>query len=122
LSMDVPDSFLALTKLLNYMNLSAKNPVFAVFVVLWTYFRHYLNLMMIKSAWTEMWLMPEWAQKWNPKEGVWFAPWMQYQVIAPIVLLQLVNLFWYVLIWRILIRALLVDLDDERSDDEGDAE
>ena len=29
---------------------------------------------------------------------------MKYQVFAPLVLLQLLNLFWYVFIWRIAFR------------------
>jgi len=30
---------------------------------------------------------------------------MKWQIFAPIALLQLINLFWYFLIWRILIRC-----------------
>ena len=30
---------------------------------------------------------------------------MRYQVFAPIVLLQLLNLFWYYLMWKILVRS-----------------
>jgi len=46
---------------------------------------------------------------------------MQYQVLIPIVLLQMVNLFWYALILRILYRAVFQStLVDERSDDEND--
>jgi acyl-CoA-dependent ceramide synthase len=46
---------------------------------------------------------------------------MKWQIFAPIFLLQLINLFWYFLIWRILIRALFSDkLADERSDDEDE--
>ena len=77
----------------------------------------------------------------NPPEGVWMAWWLRYQIFLPILLLQLLNLFWYFLIWRILIRYRFVsplqpfsfvelncldraitasELDDERSDDEGD--
>ena len=31
--------------------------------------------------------------------------WMRYQIFAPLVLLQLLNLFWYHLMWKILIRS-----------------
>ncbi len=69
------------------------------------------------------------------------AGWMKWQIFIPILLLQFINLFWYVLIWRILWRYVFsfspsrpipqVDLhrrdsavmssslEDERSDDEG---
>lgn len=44
---------------------------------------------------------------------------MKWQIFTPIFLLQLINLFWYFLIWRILVKAIFYrDLKDERSDDE----
>jgi acyl-CoA-dependent ceramide synthase len=46
---------------------------------------------------------------------------MKWQIFIPIALLQMINLFWYFLIWRILIRAIFsANLADERSDDEED--
>jgi len=124
ISMDIPDSFLALTKLMNYTEMTGRNVCFVVFLLLWSYFRHYLNLLMIKSAWLEMHLIPDWAKQWSPQEGVWLVWWMQYQVVFPIVLLQMVNLFWYFLIWRIFFRAIFAReaVQDERSDDEDDGE
>ncbi|GJJ07563.1 hypothetical protein Clacol_001765 [Clathrus columnatus] len=120
LSMDVSDVFLALTKLANYLEFErTKTTVFLVFLVVWTYFRHYLNLKILWSVWFEFDLVPEFAKRWSPEDGVWFPYWMKYQIFSPLVLLQLVNLFWYFLIWRILIRALTSSkLDDVRSDDE----
>jgi len=119
--MDVPDAFLALSKLLNYMQLQSAVLSFAIFILVWSYFRHYLNLRIIASAWSEFHLMPDVSKQWKTSDGVWMVWWMQYQVIAPIILLQLVNLFWYFLIWRILIRVLFSsELEDERSEDGGD--
>ena len=65
--------------------------------------------------------------------------WMQYQVFVPILALQFLNLFWYVLIWRIAYRYVSfcrvlsaprlsvsysavfdITTDDERSDDEDE--
>lgn len=67
---------------------------------------------------------------------------MKYQIFVPIALIQALNVFWYFLIWRILIRYVLVpilnrlakfdvnggvysavtssNLADERSDDEDE--
>ncbi|KZS97939.1 longevity assurance proteins LAG1/LAC1 [Sistotremastrum niveocremeum HHB9708] len=121
-SMDIPDAFLAITKLLNYMQLeNFKNVMFVIFIFE-SYFRHWLNLLMIKSVWDEFHLMPETSKQWNPPTGAWMVWWMQYQVLVPIVLLQLVQLFWYFLIWRILYRAVFQStlVDDERSDDEDE--
>jgi len=124
ITMDVSDIFLALAKTLNYLKLEKISVVaFVWFIGVWTYGRHYLNLYILSSVYYEFDLVPQWAQRWSPVEGVWLAPWMKWQVFAPLVLLQLVNLFWYFLIWRILIRAVTQsDLADERSDDEDDGE
>lgn len=122
LTHDFSDIFLALVKLLNYMRYDrTKSIVYVGFVGVWTYFRHYLNLKMLYSVWTEFNLIPEFAKQWSPEDGVWLPYWMRYQIFAPLVLLQIVNVFWYFLIWRILVRAVLSSkLDDERSDDEED--
>jgi acyl-CoA-dependent ceramide synthase len=46
---------------------------------------------------------------------------MKYQIFGPVLMLQGMNLFWYFLLWRIAFRAVFAgELDDERSDDEGD--
>lgn len=41
---------------------------------------------------------------WAPETGAWLTWWMKYQIFAPILLLQFLNLFWYFLIWRVLLR------------------
>ncbi|KIJ56811.1 hypothetical protein M422DRAFT_238409 [Sphaerobolus stellatus SS14] len=131
ISMDISDIFLALAKLANYMRIpkyqgiidTVKGPIFVWFMGVWTYFRHWLNLVILYSVWYELDLLPENSKHWSPKDGVWFPDWMRYQVFAPLAMLHLVNLFWYFLIWRIALRALLSDkLEDERSDDEDDGE
>ncbi|KAI0750712.1 longevity assurance proteins LAG1/LAC1 [Daedaleopsis nitida] len=124
LSMDLPDSFLGLSKLLNYLQWErAKTAVFVVFIFIWSYFRHWLNWVILHSVWYEFDLLPETAKSWTPEKGVWMAWWMRYQIFAPILLLQFLNLFWYFLICRIAYRY--VDgttFTDERSDDEDDGE
>ncbi len=65
---------------------------------------------------------------------------MRYQIFAPLLALQGLNLFWYFFIWRIAYRYVFtsiadsrahaprlraitdVTLDDDRSDDEDDGE
>ena len=56
--MDLPDTFLAFSKILNYLGMRAKLVSFAVFLCVWTYFRHYLNIVMLWSVWTQFDLMP----------------------------------------------------------------
>ncbi|KAI0719583.1 longevity assurance proteins LAG1/LAC1 [Cerioporus squamosus] len=124
LSMDIPDAFLGLSKLLNYLQWErAKTAVFTVFIGIWSYFRHWLNWVILYSVIYEFDLIPEEAKQWSPKDGVWLVWWMRYQIFAPLLALQGLNLFWWYFIWRIAYRAITdVTLDDDRSDDEGDGE
>ncbi|KAH9938181.1 TLC domain-containing protein [Fomitopsis serialis] len=122
LSMDVPDAFLAFSKLMNYIQYTRTKTVsFVVFIGIWSYFRHWLNIVMLHSVWTQFDLMPETSKRWFPEDGVWMVWWMKYQIFTPILLLQFLNLFWYFLIWRIAYRAVAseaADVQDDRSDEE----
>jgi len=121
-SMDVPDFFLAIAKVLVYLRWErASNAAFVIFMGLWTYFRHYLNLVMLYSVYKDFDLIPQSARSFSPSKGVWMVPWIQWQIFTPILLLQFLNLFWYFLIWRIFWRTVTSSsLKDERSDDEGE--
>ncbi|WOO82505.1 Sphingosine N-acyltransferase-like protein FUM17 [Vanrija pseudolonga] len=123
-SMDVSDIFLALAKCVNYVSESASTPFFAVFVGVWTYFRHYLNLWILWGVYTQFDLIPyDQRATWRPLEDMWMVWWMKWQIFAPIFLLQCINLFWYFLIWRILFRIVFLKVvKDERSDDESEEE
>ncbi|KAG6911187.1 hypothetical protein DXG01_003054 [Tephrocybe rancida] len=124
MSMDIPDTFLAFSKLLNYIQWdTAKVYSFIAFFGIWSYFRHYLNLKILWSVWYEIPLMPDSAKVWDGTRGVYFASWMPNQVFLPIALLQCINLFWYYLMCRILWRSIMTSkTEDSRSDDEDDGE
>ncbi|TIA68397.1 hypothetical protein E3P91_04089 [Wallemia ichthyophaga] len=122
-TMDVSDIFLALAKCYNYVKPGhwLGNVIFGFFIIVWTYMRHWLNLRILYSVYTQFTLIPLENRRWWTPDGVWMVGWMQWQIFLPILALQLLNLFWYFLIWRILIRALVYNhLADERSDDEED--
>ncbi|PPQ93570.1 hypothetical protein CVT25_005562 [Psilocybe cyanescens] len=125
MSMDIPDSFFAFSKLLNYIQWNtAKVYSFGIFYVIWSYFRHYLNLRILWSVWFELpSFIPSQYQDWNPVEGAYMPRWMHFQVFLPLLVLQLLNLFWYYLINKVLIRALVSnEVDDSRSDHEEDTD
>jgi len=124
MTMDISDVFLAASKATNYLQWTTTGGIiFVIFVGVWIYTRHYLNLYMLWSIWYEFDKLPEWTKKWSPKDGVWLAPWMRYQIFIPLVLLQLVNIFWLKSIYRILITAVFSSkLEDERSDDEDEGD
>ncbi|KAJ3799101.1 longevity assurance proteins LAG1 LAC1 [Lentinula aff. detonsa] len=124
MSMDIPDAFFAFSKLLNYLRAErAKVVSFIIFICVWTYFRHILNFYILYSVWFEYDLIPESSKVWIWANGTYLDWWMKYQVFAPLFLLQLLNLFWYYLIMRVLHRAAVgSELDDVRSDDEDEGE
>ncbi|KAJ8519399.1 hypothetical protein ONZ45_g3665 [Pleurotus djamor] len=124
LSMDLPDTLLALSKLLNYIQWEmSKYVVFSVLLVAWSYFRLWLNVDILRSVWTEFKLIPSESMQWNPESGAWLVWWMKYQIFAPLVLLLFLNIFWWFLIVRIAYRALRThQATDDRSDDEDDGD
>ncbi|KAI1795203.1 TLC domain-containing protein [Ganoderma leucocontextum] len=124
LSMDLPDSIFAFSKLLNYIQWDrAKVVTFACFFCIWTYFRHWLNWRMLYSILFEFDLMPETSKRWSPKDGVWVLWGMKYHIFASLAVLQALNLFWYFLIWRVAVRGVSNrGVTDVRSDDEDDGE
>lgn len=119
-SMDIPDVLLAASKLLNYLRWKRSLDIlYVIFIGVWTYFRHYLNLVILRSVYKDFDLIPQSARRWSPAEGVFMAGWLKWQIFTPILLLQFLNIFWYFLILRILYRAIAgSDIKDERSDDE----
>ncbi|KAF7325697.1 Longevity assurance proteins LAG1/LAC1 [Mycena kentingensis (nom. inval.)] len=124
LSMDVPEVFFSFSKLLNYLSMDrAKIVSLAIFTYVWTYFRHYLNILILWSVYAEYNLVPPSARHWSPSAGTYLPDWMQGFIFTPMAALQLLNMFWYALVLRILVRALLTaQATDERSDDEDEGE
>ncbi|EJU06038.1 longevity assurance proteins LAG1/LAC1 [Dacryopinax primogenitus] len=123
-TMDFSDTFLSVSKILNYLKLDRISVIsFIWFIGVWTYMRHYLNLRMLYSVWTQFELIAPENREWDPPRGVWLAWWMKYQIFVPIALIQLLNIFWYLLMWRVLYRAVFgTVIGDERSDDEDEPE
>ncbi|PWY99454.1 LAG1-domain-containing protein [Testicularia cyperi] len=119
--MDIPDTWLGLSKALNYMGLdNITVAIFAIFMVIWSYFRIYLSAATLWSVWFEFDKIPAYTRFWQPDKGWWLVPWMKYQIFTPLFLLLLLNLFWYVLMWRIMFRAIRGVVADEREDGEDD--
>ncbi|KAF6762310.1 longevity assurance proteins LAG1 LAC1 [Ephemerocybe angulata] len=124
MSMDIPDAFFAASKLLNYIQWNtAKIYSFVTFFCIWSYFRHYLNLKILYSVWFESSDVPKSSKVWNWSTGAYLPSWMPYAIWVSIAALQVLNLIWYRLICKILIRAIMTkEADDDRSDSEDDGE
>ncbi|KZT62224.1 longevity assurance proteins LAG1/LAC1 [Calocera cornea HHB12733] len=123
-TMDFSDIWLSFSKCLNYLKLDRTSLVsFAWLIIIWTYMRHFLNWRILWSVWTEFDLVAPQHRYWDPPTGAYLAPWMRYQIFAPIALLQVLMFFWSFLMWRILYRAVFVNvIADDRSDDEEEDE
>lgn len=57
----------------------------------WGYLRHFENIRILGSVWSEYNLVPAEARVWDPANGFFLPQWMQIGVFLPIFLLQLVR-------------------------------
>lgn len=79
--MDIPDTWLALSKLLNYLKLDKiATCVFAFFMVVWSYFRIYLSALTLRSVYVDYHRIPAYARTFFPSRGHWLVWWMQCHV------------------------------------------
>lgn len=121
ITMDVSDFFLATSKVLNYLDSSITGPFFLIFMIVWIYTRHYLNLRILYSVLTEFSQVGPFELNWETEQyKCWIS---QYITFGLLLALQLVNSYWLFLILRIAYRFLFGDPPkDDRSDDEDEEE
>jgi very-long-chain ceramide synthase len=116
---DASDFFLATSKTLNYLDHPFIGPYFGMFVAVWIYTRHYINLKVIWSVLTEFRTVGVWELNWETQSYKCRIA----QVITGGLLasLQAINLFWLWLILKIAYRYVISNVaQDERSDDEDE--
>ncbi|EHK45721.1 hypothetical protein TRIATDRAFT_219368 [Trichoderma atroviride IMI 206040] len=118
---DISDFFLASSKALNYIDHPIVAPYFATFVAVWIYMRHYINLKIIWSLFTEFRTVGPFELNWETQQyKCWIS---QYITTALLASLQALNLFWLFYILRIAIRFIRdKEATDDRSDEEDDEE
>lgn len=121
ITMDVSDFFLAVSKTMNYLDFRFTEFFFLLFIGVWIYLRHYINLVILWSVLTEFRTVGEWELNWVTQQ---YKCWISQPIVFFLIgALQLVNLYWLWLIFRILFRYIRGDgAKDERSDDESDEE
>jgi len=119
ITMDVSDFFLALSKLLNYLESGAVVFFFFLFVLAWIYLRHWLNLVILWSVATEFRTVGPWELNWETQQYKCYIS--QPITFGLLFLLQLVNLYWLALVLRIGYRYVKHNVkEDVRSEDEGE--
>ncbi|KAG5923590.1 hypothetical protein E4U42_004912 [Claviceps africana] len=116
---DISDFFLATSKVLNYLDHPLVGPYFFLFVCVWIYMRHVINLKIIWSLFTEFRTVGPFELDWAAEQ---YKCWLsQYIATALLASLQALNLFWLFYIVRIAYRFLRDSTaEDDRSEDEDD--
>jgi acyl-CoA-dependent ceramide synthase len=112
---DVSDFFLATSKCLNYIDSPIVGPYFFVFMLIWGYTRHYINLKIIYSILTTFKTVGPFELNWETQQyKCWISQYITFALLAS---LQAVNLFWWFFICRIAYRFVVYkDADDDRSE------
>lgn len=117
ITMDVSDFFLAFSKTLNYLDSPLVIPFFLSFIIVWFYTRHYLNFKILWSVLTEFKTVGPYELSFPDQQ---YKCWISQPIVFTLIFaLQLVNIYWFFLILRILFRYIFFDVvKDDRSDDE----
>lgn len=106
--------------MLNYVDNIITPYFFALFVGVWAYLRHYINLRILYATATEFRTVGPWELNWETQQyKCWISQPITFALLAA---LQLINLVWFVLILRILKNYIFYDIqEDERSEyDDGE--
>lgn len=88
-------------------------------MVAWIYLRHYLNLRILWSIFTEFRTVGPFVLDWADEQyKCWISQYISFGLLAA---LQALNLFWLFFIIRIAYRVVFLDIiADDRSEDEED--
>jgi acyl-CoA-dependent ceramide synthase len=117
----ITNTFPQTSKCLNYIDAPFVGPYFFVFMCVWAYLRHYLNLKILYSILTTFKTVGPFELNWETQQyKCWIAQYITFALLAS---LQAVNLFWFFLICRIAVRFILYKTaDDDRSEYEPSEE
>lgn len=103
------------SKVLNYVDAYVVTPFFFVFMCVWAYLRHFINLKILYSVLTEFKTVGPYELNWETQQyKCSLAQAITFSLLAA---LQAVNLFWFFLICRIAYRFVANNpLEDDRSE------
>ncbi|KAF4123146.1 Acyl-CoA-dependent ceramide synthase [Geosmithia morbida] len=118
---DISDFFLATSKVLNYIDHPITAPFFGLFMMVWIYMRHYINLRIIWSLFTEFQTVGPFELNWETQQ--YKCRLSQVITSSLLISLQCLNLFWLFYIIRIAYRIVALNVaEDDRSDDDEEEE
>ena len=105
------------SKTLNYLDHALTGPYFFIFMIVWIYMRHYLNLRIIYSLFTEFKTIGPYEMDWEA--GQFKCPLSNVITTTLLSALQALNLFWLFFIVRIAYRFVVHNVaEDDRSENE----
>ncbi|KAH8600494.1 hypothetical protein B0O99DRAFT_610808 [Bisporella sp. PMI_857] len=105
------------SKTLNYLDHPLVGPYFALFIGVWIYLRHYLNLVILWSEFNEFKTVGPYILDWEAEQYKCnISHWISTALLST---LQALNLFWLYYIIRIAYRFVFRnELEDDRSDND----
>lgn len=131
ITMDISDLLFALSKDVNYIDSPVTPYVFSIFVCSWVYLRHYINLKILWSVVTEFRTVGEYRLNFAVQQ---YKCWISLPIVFTLIgALQLVQIYWFYLILKVLYRILTMsnyvdirsdaeDNDDDDDDDDTESE
>ncbi|KAH9989882.1 longevity assurance proteins LAG1/LAC1 [Xylariaceae sp. FL0662B] len=114
---DISDFFLAISKTLNYIDSSLQGSSFGLCIIVWTYMRHYVNLRILYSLFTEFKTVGPYEFNWETEQ--YKSPLSNVVTFGLLTILQALNLFWLYCLLRSAYRFVFLGIaKDDRSEDE----
>lgn len=122
LTHDISDFFLATSKSLNYLNSPLQGPYFGICICVWIYLRHYLNICIILSLFTDFKTVGSYELNWETQQyKCWISNIITLGLLAA---LQTLNLFWLYCLLRSAYRFVVhrIAKDDRSEAEESELE
>ncbi|KFY92456.1 hypothetical protein V498_04947 [Pseudogymnoascus sp. VKM F-4517 (FW-2822)] len=112
---DISDFFLALSKSLHYIDCPLVELYFGTSIISWIYFRHYQNLRILYSLFTEFKTVGPYELNWETQQ---YKCTLSFVItLGLLVMLQSINIFWLYCLLRSAFRFLVHNIvKDDRSE------
>jgi len=109
------------SKTLNYLDSPMTAPYFTLFMCVWIYLRHYVNLVILYATFTSFRTVGPFELNWDTQQyKCWISQYIAFVLLGS---LQCLNIFWLYFVLRIAYNITFRKLvEDVRSDDEDTEE
>ncbi|KAL8959466.1 MAG: hypothetical protein Q9183_005630, partial [Haloplaca sp. 2 TL-2023] len=99
---DVSDFFLATSKTLSYLDSRFVSTYFGIFIAVWVYLRHYINLVILYSITTTFTTVGPYVLNWETQQyKCWISQYITFSLLAA---LQAMNVFWLYYIGKVAVK------------------